>query len=105
MTSVSKNVYNDKLDDIVDKYNTIKIKMNKYNTIKMKPVIVKSSSYIDSSKENSENLLKLKLVILLEYQNIKIFFQKTSLRHGHMLLLILMEKKLLEHSMKKNFKK
>ena len=56
-------------------------------------------------KKIVKKILKLKLVILLEYQNIKIFFQKTSLRHGHMLLLILMEKKLLEHSMKKNFKK
>ena len=36
MNSVSKNVYNDKLDDIVNKYN------NKYHrTIKMKPADVK----------------------------------------------------------------
>ena len=73
MTSVSKNVYNDKLDDIVDKYNTIKIKMNKYNTIKMKPVIVKSSSYIDSSKENSEKDIKIKIgniVRISKYKNI-----------------------------------
>ena len=41
MTSVSKNVYIDKWDDIVNKYN------NTYNsTIKMKPVDVKSSTYI-----------------------------------------------------------
>ena len=46
MTSVSKTVYIDKLDDIVNKYN------NTYHrTIKMKPVDVKSSTYIDSSKE------------------------------------------------------
>ena len=39
MTSVSKNVYIDKLDDIVSKYN------NTYqSTIKMKPVDVKSST-------------------------------------------------------------
>ena len=45
MTSVSKNVYTDKLDDIVNKYN------NKYHsTIKMKPVDVKSNTYIDYSK-------------------------------------------------------
>ena len=45
MTSISKNVYVDKLDDIVNKYN------NTYQrTIKMKPVDVKSSTYIDSSK-------------------------------------------------------
>ena len=44
-TSVPKNIYIDKLDDIVNKYN------NKYhNTIKMKLVDVKSNTYIDSSK-------------------------------------------------------
>ena len=73
MTSVSKNVYNDKLDDTVHKYNTIKIKMNKYNTIKMKPIIVKSSSYIDSSKENNEKDIKIKIgntVRISKYKNI-----------------------------------
>ena len=45
MNSVSKNVYVYKLDDIVNKYN------NTYQrTIKMKPVDVKSNTYIDSSK-------------------------------------------------------
>ena len=66
MTSVSKIVYIENLDDIVNKYN------NAYHsTIKMKPIDVKSSTYIDSSKENK--ILNLKLVIMLEYQNIKIF--------------------------------
>ena len=47
MTSVSKNVYIDKLDDIIKKCN------NKYHsTIKMKPVDVKSNTYVDSSKKN-----------------------------------------------------
>ena len=47
MTYVSKNVYIDKLDDIIKKYN------NKYHsTIKMKPVDVKSNTYVDSSKKN-----------------------------------------------------
>ena len=46
MTSISKNVYIDKLDDIVNKYNN-----TYHSTIKMKPVDVKSSTYIDSSKE------------------------------------------------------
>ena len=45
MNSVSKNVYIYKLDDIVNKYN------NTYQrTIKMKPVDVKSNTYINSSK-------------------------------------------------------
>ena len=41
MTSISKNVYIDKLDDRVSEYN------NKYHkTIKMKPVDVKNNTYI-----------------------------------------------------------
>ena len=45
MTSISTNVYIHKLDDIVNKYN------NKYHsTNKMKPVDVKPSTYIESSK-------------------------------------------------------
>ena len=60
-------------------------------------------------------------MIFLEYQNINIFLQKATFRislkkflwlkklktlcHGHMLLLILKLKKLLEHFTKKNCKK
>ena len=40
MTSVSKNVYIDKLDDIVNKYNN-----TYHSTIKMKPADVKSNIY------------------------------------------------------------
>ena len=41
MSSVTKDVYNDKLDNILKKYN------NKYDsTVKMKPVHVKSNTYI-----------------------------------------------------------
>ena len=46
MTSVSKNVYIDKLDDIVKKYNS-----TYHSTIKMKPVDVKSGKYMNSRKE------------------------------------------------------
>ena len=56
VTSVSENVYIDKLDDIVNKYS------NRYHsTIKMKPVDVKSSTYIDSSKENNNKDSKFKI--------------------------------------------
>ena len=51
MTSVSKNVYIDKLDDIFNKYNN-----TYHNTIKIKPADVESSTYIDSSNEiNDKN--------------------------------------------------
>ena len=52
------------LDDINNKYN---------NTIKMKPVDVKSSTYIDSSKEINDKGPKFKvgdLVRILKYTNI-----------------------------------
>ena len=41
MTSVSKNVYINKLDDIVNEYNDIY-----HSTIKMKPIDVKSNTRI-----------------------------------------------------------
>ena len=49
MTSISKNVYIDKSDDIVDKYN------NAYHTtIKMKPIDVKDNTYINTDKETND---------------------------------------------------
>ena len=56
MTSVSKNVDIDKLDNIVNKYNNAH-----HSTIKMKSVDVKSSTYIDSSKETIEKGPKHKI--------------------------------------------
>ena len=68
MTSVSKNVYIDKLDDIVSKYN------NKYHrTIKMKPVDVKDNTYIDFKKEVNDKDPKFKVsdhVRISKYKNI-----------------------------------
>ena len=68
MTSISKNEYTDKLDDIVNKYNIT------YNsTIKMKPVDAKSSTYIDSSKEiyNKDPKFKMSdIVKISKYKNI-----------------------------------
>ena len=56
MTSVPKNVYIHKLDDIVNKCN------NTYqSTIKMKPVDVKSNTYIDSSKEINDKIPKFEI--------------------------------------------
>ena len=58
MTAISKNVYINKLDDIVNEYN------NTYHrTIKMKPVYVKDNTYIDLEKEVNNKDPNLKLVI------------------------------------------
>ena len=76
MTPVSKNVYIDKLDYIVNKCNN-----TYHSTIELKSVVVKSSTYIDHSKEINNTAPKcLKLVILLEYENIKVLLQKVTLQ-------------------------
>ena len=49
MTSISKNVYIDKLDDIVDDYNNIY-----HRTINIKPVDVKDNTYINSMELHCE---------------------------------------------------
>ena len=99
MTSVSKNVYRGKLDDIVNKYNNV--------LTLVKKLIIKTQT--------------LELVTLLEYQNVKTFLQKVmfqiglkrflwlkklkTLFLGHVLLVTLKEKKLLEHFMKTSYNK
>ena len=68
ITSVSKNVYTDKLENIVNKYNN-----TYHSTIKMKPVDVKSSTYIDCSKEVIDEDPKFKIfdfVRISKYENI-----------------------------------
>ena len=68
MTSISKNVHIDKLDDIVDEYN------NTYHTtIKMKPIDVKDNTYINTSKEINNKDPKFKVgdyVRISKYKNI-----------------------------------
>ena len=55
MIAISKNVYIDKLDDIVSEYN------NTYHrTIKIKPVDVKDNTYIDFKKEVNDRDPNLK---------------------------------------------
>ena len=82
MTSVSKNEYIDKLDDIVNKYNN-----TSHIKIKMKPNDVESNSQINSSKEIVIKFLMikalhLKLVIWPENQDIKIFLQNAMFQIG-----------------------
>ena len=68
MTSISKNVYIDKLDDTVNEYN------NTYHrTIKMTPVDVKDNTYIDFKKEVNDKDPKFKVgdhVRISKYKNI-----------------------------------
>ena len=68
MTSISKNMYIHKLDDLVDEYK------NAYHgTIKMKPVDVKDTMYIDFEKEVNDKDPKFKVgdhVRISKYKNI-----------------------------------
>ena len=68
MTAISKNVYIDSLDDIVNEYNNIY-----HRTIKMKTVDVKDNTYIDFEKEVNNEDLQLKIrdhVRISKYKNI-----------------------------------
>ena len=59
MTAISKNVYFDVLDDIVNKYNnTI------HRTIKMKPIDVTDDSFAKYNEESNKKILNLKLVMM-----------------------------------------
>ena len=77
LTSIPKNVYTDKLNDIVNKCN------NTYHkAIKMKPVNVKSNTHTDSSKEINDKGPKIKvssIVITLKYKS---FLKKFTLQIG-----------------------
>ena len=68
MTSMSKNMYIDKLDDIINKYN------NTYHSaIKMKLVDVKSSTYINLDQNNYKEDPKFKVgdnLLTEKYKNI-----------------------------------
>ena len=78
MAAVSKNVYFDVLDDILDKYN------NAYHrTIKMEPIEFKSDSFLLNIMKNViKKILNLKLVIKSEFQSTKIFSLKDMLLIG-----------------------
>ena len=111
MTLVSKNVYIDKLDDIMDGYS------NTYHrTIKMKLIDAMDNTYVDFTKEVNDKDPKFKVgdhVRISKYKNtcqigLKKFLLSVKLKiqfHGYMLLMILMVKKLQEHFMKKNYRR
>ena len=114
MISISKNVYIDKLNDIVNEHN------NTYHrTIKMKPVDVKDNAYIHFGKEVNDKDPKFKVgdhVRISKYKNIfvkgytpnwseEVFVIKEVKNTVPWTYVILMVKKLLEHFMKKNCKK
>ena len=56
MTAISKNIYFDELDDIVDKYNN-----TAHRTIKMKPIEVTNDYYVEYDEHPNKKNLKFKV--------------------------------------------
>ena len=71
MTSIPKNVYIDKLNDIVNEYNN-----TKYIITIVKPVDVKFNTYIDFGKEVTDNDPKYKVGDYVRISKYKNFFSK-----------------------------
>ena len=68
VTGISKNVYFDVLDDIVNKYNN-----TVHKTIKMKPIDVTSDSYAEYNEDFNKKYPKFKVgehVRISKYKNI-----------------------------------
>ena len=68
VTTVSKNVYIIKLGEMVRKYNK-----TYHRTINMKPIDVKSDTCIFYDVYHNDKDPKLRVIIMLEYQNQSIF--------------------------------
>ena len=122
MTAISKNVYFDVLDNIVNKYNN-----TVHKTIKMKPMVIKDDTYVDSvelhsKKEVNDKDPKFKVgdrVRISKYKNIfakgympnwseEVFIVskiKNTVPWTYVTYdMISMVKKFKDHFMKKNFK-
>ena len=71
ITAISKNVYFNVLNDIVDEYH------NTYHrTIKMKPIDVKSDSFAKYNEESNEKYPKIKVNDHVRISNYKNIFAK-----------------------------
>ena len=117
MASIPKNEYIGKFNDIINKYN------DTYNSkIKMKPVDLKSSTYIKTNKEINDKDPQFKIGDIVRISKLKNIFVKgnvlnwseevfgllkklKTLYSRYMLVVILKTKKLLECLTKMNCKK
>ena len=94
MTAISKSVYFDVLDDVVNKYNN-----TVHTTIKMKPIEVTDDycaeyNGIAFNENPNKKVLNLNLVIMLEFQNMKTFLLKDILQIGQKKFLLLIKLKI-----------
>ena len=86
MTAISKNIYVDVLDDIVNKYNDMARK-----TIKMKPIDVTDDSFAEYNEESNKKDPKFKVgdhVRIYKYKNI---FAKGYAPIGQKMFLLLIK--------------
>ena len=91
MAAISENVYFDVLYDIVNKYNN-----TVHRTIKMKPIDVTDDYYAEYNEHSMElhsnkKILNLKLVTMLEFQNVKTFLLKDITQIGQKKFLLLVK--------------
>ena len=110
MTSVSKSAFIDRIDGIVNKYNN-----TYHSTIKMKPIDVKSNTYIKSSKKANDKDPKFKIGGIVTISNQKNIFanwsEKVIIKKFKstvpftMLLMILIAKKVLDKNQKEKRQK
>ena len=78
------------LHDIVNKYNN-----TVHRAIKMRPIDVTSDSYAEYNEDsNKKKILNSKLVIMLEFQSIKIFLLKDTFQIGQKKFLLLVKLKI-----------
>ena len=92
MTTISKNVCMDKLDNIVNEYNNIY-----HRRIKIKPVHVKDNTYIDLGKEVNNKDPKFKLGDYLRISKYKNIFAKDTCQIGLKKFLLLVKLKIQFH--------
>ena len=90
MTAISKNVYFDVLDDVVNKYKNTFHRTNKVKYLMLHLILM-----LNTVKNQTKKILNLKLVIVSEYQNIKTFLLKDTLKIGQKIFLLLAKLKAL----------
>ena len=77
MISISKNMYIDKLDNIVHKYNN-----TYHSTIKLKLVDEKSNTFFDSKKEINNKGPKYKIGDIVRISKYNFFLPRFTLQIG-----------------------
>ena len=89
MTAVSKNVYFDVLDDIVNKYNN-----TVHRSIKMKPIDITYDSYAEYNEDSDEKDPKFKVGDHVKISNTETFLLKDILKIGQEKFLLLAKLKI-----------